>query len=268
MPSGLVTKLDHVAIGMPRIADATDFLVGRLGGRPESGGPGGEFRWACWRFDGGGRIEVIEPAGADGFVHRFLAARGPGIHHVTFKVSSLAEAAGRAEAQGYRLVGRDESDPDWLVAYLHPKEAQGIVVQLGQSDGSSGRRPWEVPSGPPEPPAAARVLGLRTRVRSIERARVQWERALGGTLAHATDERAGVPLAGLADADRDRDPAGRGGGPPRDRARPGSSAAGTAAGAGAAARRGLPRRPALARTLTSFRHMMGAADRHAVGDCP
>ena len=188
MRTGLVTKLDHVAIGMPRIADATGFLVGRLGGRPESGGPSGEFRWACWRFDGGGRIEVIEPAGADGFVHRFLAARGPGIHHVTFKVSSLADAAGRAEAQGYRLVGRDESDPDWLVAYLHPKEAQGIVVQLGQSDGSSGRRPWEVPPGPAEPPAAARVLGLRTRVRSVERARVQWERALGGTLAHATAE--------------------------------------------------------------------------------
>ena len=54
MRSGLVTKLDHVAIGMPRIADAVDILVGRLGGRAESGGPGGGFRWACWRFDGGG----------------------------------------------------------------------------------------------------------------------------------------------------------------------------------------------------------------------
>jgi catechol 2,3-dioxygenase-like lactoylglutathione lyase family enzyme len=74
---------------------------------------------------------VIEPAGADGFLHRFLAARGPGLHHVTFKVSSLAAAAARAEAQGYRLVGRDETDPDWLVAYFHPKEALGVVVQLG-----------------------------------------------------------------------------------------------------------------------------------------
>ncbi len=189
MPIGLVTKLDHIAIGMPRIADATDFLVGRLGGRADSGGLGGGFRWACWRYDGGGRIEVIEPAGADGFVDRFLAARGPGIHHVTFKVSSLAEAAARAEAQGYRLVGRDESDAEWRVAYLHPKEAQGIVVQLAQPGGRSGRQPWEVPGGPPAPappPPPARVLGLRTRARSAERARIQWERALGGTLTHAT----------------------------------------------------------------------------------
>jgi catechol 2,3-dioxygenase-like lactoylglutathione lyase family enzyme len=187
MSGGPDTRLDHVAIGMDRIADATDFIVGRLGGRAESGGPGSGFRWACWRFDGGGRIEVIEPAGADGFLHRFLAARGPGIHHVTFKVRSLAKAITRAEALGYRVVGRDESDPDWIVAYLHPKEALGIVVQLGQSGSRSGRRPTEVPAGPPDPPAAARVLGLRTRVRSAERARLQWERALGGTATHAPE---------------------------------------------------------------------------------
>jgi methylmalonyl-CoA/ethylmalonyl-CoA epimerase len=187
MSGGPGTKLDHVAIGMARIADATGFLVGRLGGRAESGGAGSGFRWACWRYGGGGRIEVIEPAGANGFLHRFLAARGPGIHHVTFKVASLAEAAARAEAHGYRLVGRDETDPDWLVAYLHPKEALGIVVQLGQSAGRSGRRPREVPAGPPAPPVAACVLGLRTRARSAERARLLWERALGGTPARARE---------------------------------------------------------------------------------
>lgn len=187
MSSGPGTKLDHVAIGMARIADAAEVLVGRLGGLPHSGGPGDGFRWACWRFEGGGRIEVIEPAGADSFLHRFLAARGPGLHHVTFRVSSLAEACTRAEAQGYRLVGRDELDPDWRVAYFHPKEALGIVIQLGQSGGRSGRRPWEVPAGPPAPPPPARVLGLRTRARSAERARLQWERALGGTLGHAME---------------------------------------------------------------------------------
>jgi methylmalonyl-CoA/ethylmalonyl-CoA epimerase len=179
-------KFDHIAIGMERMADATRVLVGRLGGRPDSGGPGSGFRWAAWEFEGGGSIEVIEPVGVDGFLHRFLASRGPGLHHVTFKVESLADATARAEALGYRLVGRDESDPDWRVAYLHPKEALGIVVQLGQSDGRDGRRPWEVPGGPAAPPPPARVLGLRTRVRSEDRARLLWERALGGILVHAT----------------------------------------------------------------------------------
>ena len=48
------------------MADATGVLVGRLGGIPYSGGPGGGFRWAAWSFEGGGCIEVIEPAGANG----------------------------------------------------------------------------------------------------------------------------------------------------------------------------------------------------------
>ena len=181
------TALDHIAIGAARIADATDVLVGRLGGVPESGGPGAGFRWASWKYAGGGEIEVIEPAGSAGFLHRFLADRGPGVHHVTFKVDDLAGACLRAEACGYRLVGRDESDPDWLVAYFHPKDAMGIVVQLGQSSGRYGRRPWEVPPGPTSPPPPARVLGLRLRARSEERIRTQWERALGGASCRAPD---------------------------------------------------------------------------------
>ncbi len=208
MSKGQWTKFDHIAIGMERMADATEMLVGRLGGTPYSGGPGGGFRWAAWMYEGGGCIEVIEPAGDDGFLHRFLAARGPGLHHVTFKVSSLAEAAARAEAQGYGLVGRDESDPDWLVAYLHPKEALGVVVQLGQSGGRYGRRPHEVPAGPPSPPPPVRVLGLRTRAQSVERARLQWERALGGVLAHATERELvfrwpGSPMRIVAEIARD-----------------------------------------------------------------
>src|SRR5574341_899365 len=110
---------DHVALALPRLADAPAVLVGVLGGVPEASAPSRGFNFGCWRYAGGGRIEVLEPAGADGFVHRFLAQRGPGVHHVTFKVPSLAEACARAEAHGYAIVGRDESRPAWKEAFLH-----------------------------------------------------------------------------------------------------------------------------------------------------
>jgi catechol 2,3-dioxygenase-like lactoylglutathione lyase family enzyme len=172
--------LDHLAIATARLADALPVLVGRLGGVPESGGPGDGFRWACWRYEGGGCIEALEPAGEGGFLHRFLATRGPGVHHVTFTVPDLDRACARAAGVGYRIVGRDDSDPDWRVAYLHPKEALGLVVQLAQASGRDKRRPWAVPAGPAPAPPPARVLGLRTRARSRERADAQWGRALGG----------------------------------------------------------------------------------------
>lgn len=173
-------SFDHIAIGMARLADAPAVLAGRLGGLPDSGGPADGFRWACWRYAGGGRLEALEPRGEDGFLHRFLAQRGPGIHHVTFKVPSLRATCDRAAAHGYGIVGYDDADPSWATAYLHPKRALGIVVQLAESSSEGGPRPWAVPPGPPDPPPPVAVLGLRLRARSRERARVQWEAILEG----------------------------------------------------------------------------------------
>lgn len=182
------TRFDHIAIGMPRIADALPFLVGELGGRPAGGRPSGEFTWAAWRYAGGGAIEVIEPRGHAGFLHRFLAQGGPRVHHVTFKVSSLEEACARAEAHGYAIVGRDESNPAWMEAFLHPKRALGIVVQLAEAREPS---PPGAPRGPREPagPAPARIVGLGMRACSAERARAQWSSVLGGTCHQLAPDR-------------------------------------------------------------------------------
>lgn len=172
---------DHIAIALPRLADAPAVLVGALGGVPYLGAAPGAFAFGQWQFDGGGRIEILEPRGRDGFLHRFLAQRGPGIHHVTFKVTSLREACDRAEAHGYEIVGYDDSNPGWREAFLHPRQALGIVVQFAES-GPGGTLPPRVqlPAGPADPPAPVRILGLRLRARSRERARRQWETVLGG----------------------------------------------------------------------------------------
>src|SRR5262249_20767892 len=137
-------------------------------------------------YSGGGRLEVIEPRGPDGFLHRFLARRGPGIHHVTFIVPSLAAACRRAEAEGHEIVGRDESDPGWLTAFLHPRRALGIVVQFAPSPGEA-LRPWEVPAGPPDPPPAVRALGRRLAAPSPHGARRQWVEILGAREELAED---------------------------------------------------------------------------------
>jgi methylmalonyl-CoA/ethylmalonyl-CoA epimerase len=171
---------DHIAIGVPAMSQAAPFLAGELGGVPDVGAPSGVFRWGTYAYEGGGSLEVLEPLGASGFLHRFLAERGPGIHHVTFKVPSLDEACTRAEALGYDVVGRDTSDPEWREAFLHPKQALGIVVQLAQPDGSAP--PSTPPPGVPVAPPPVTVLGLRMRCQSRERAIAQWSTVLRGTM--------------------------------------------------------------------------------------
>jgi 4-hydroxyphenylpyruvate dioxygenase-like putative hemolysin len=93
---------DHIAIAVPRLADAEPILAGQLGGRSTFGATTDDYRYRHWRYEGGGDLEVLEPAGQDGFLHRFLTQRGPGIHHVTFTVPTLDEACERARANGIR----------------------------------------------------------------------------------------------------------------------------------------------------------------------
>lgn len=177
--------LDHVAVGVADAAKAGAFLAGRLGARPYSSGPGLGFRWWQWELAGEGRLEVLEPDGEPGgFLHRFLELRGPGVHHVTFKVSVLEDAIARARAAGYDVVGELTLDPSWKEAFLHPKGAQGIVVQLAEAHpelepDDLPRYPFEgIPDQAPEPSG---LVGLRLSSRSAERARHQWQETLGGT---------------------------------------------------------------------------------------
>ena len=109
---------------------------------------------------------------------------------MTFKVPDLHAALGRARDHGYEPVGVDERSPSWKEAFLHPKQAQGIVVQLAEShpeledDDDEERPPFPATGVAPE---TAKVVGLLLSSRSEERALRQWQSLLGGALARERD---------------------------------------------------------------------------------
>ena len=175
----LKIKLDHVALGMQSIADAEPFLEGVLGGVKAGGFDGSPpFGFMQWVYANDARIEVIYPIGADGFLHRFLARGGPRVHHATFKVSSLDEMLERATALGYGIASQDRSDPYWQEAFLHPKQALGIVIQLVEHK----PRPDNFDPADARPRAdAASVIGPRLVAPSAAAARRQWSELLGGS---------------------------------------------------------------------------------------
>lgn len=79
-------------------------------------------------------IELLEPAATESPIGRFMARRGPGIHHLCFAVADLDAALERCRVAGIRLVDESprigaEGRP---IAFLHPASTGGILIELTQ----------------------------------------------------------------------------------------------------------------------------------------
>ena len=174
---------DHIAIALDEIPVGLPFVVGELGGRYCGSGDEGSFLWRQYRFVGGGILELLEPAGEPGgFLHRFLTARGGGVHHVTFKIDNLVRRCELAAELGFEVVGFDDTDARWQEAFLHPRGAGGIVVQLVSGPGDDSEKALqEPPPNDPDPgPPVVSLVGLRMGCRDLATARRLWCELLEG----------------------------------------------------------------------------------------
>jgi len=131
------TVLDHLAIGTRALTDGWDLFGGLLGGSWVYGGDSPGFWWGQLRFCGGPKIELLTPAGGPdaAFLERFLASRGAGPHHFNFIVPDITAALSRVRALGIEPVQISLLNAAWKEAFLHPKDAYGIVIQVAQQSG-------------------------------------------------------------------------------------------------------------------------------------
>lgn len=123
---------DHVAFAVHRIADALPLFQALLGGLPGDSGHRDGFTFQQLTFPGG-VVELLEPKGEASFLWRFLRKRGPGLHHVTFRVQDLPRWAAQLRAAGYRVVGENYDNPEWRELFVHPKSGHGVLVQLAET---------------------------------------------------------------------------------------------------------------------------------------
>ena len=81
---------------------------------------------------GGSRVELLAPLGSDTPVGKFLAKRGPGMHHVAFAVDDVAAELERLKADGVELI--DEEPRLGMfglqVAFIHPEATGGVLAEL------------------------------------------------------------------------------------------------------------------------------------------
>jgi methylmalonyl-CoA epimerase len=83
-------------------------------------------------FLGESRVELLAPTAADTPVGRFLAKRGPGMHHVAYEVADITAAVGELAAAGALLVD-DVPRPGLFgleVAFVHPDSVHGVLTEV------------------------------------------------------------------------------------------------------------------------------------------
>ena len=81
---------------------------------------------------GSGRVELVAPLGDDTPVGRFLAKRGPGMHHVAYEVADVEAALEELAGSGAELIDRKPHEGLFglQVAFIHPDAVHGVLTEV------------------------------------------------------------------------------------------------------------------------------------------
>jgi methylmalonyl-CoA/ethylmalonyl-CoA epimerase len=121
----------HVGLAVTSIESALEFYRDVLGlspGKPETVD---QARIVSLPF-GESELELLEPQDSDGPIAKFLAKRGPGIHHVAYRVPDLDAALEACREHGYLLIDEHPriGQGGKRVAFVHPTATNGILIEL------------------------------------------------------------------------------------------------------------------------------------------
>ena len=124
-------RIAHIGIAVESLDEALQFYRDVLGLTPHPPEVADGATIVSLPF-GESEVELLQARDADSPIAKFIARRGPGIHHVCYRVPDLDAALRQAREAGYRLV--DETPRTGAggcrIAFLHPKSTAGILIEL------------------------------------------------------------------------------------------------------------------------------------------
>jgi len=124
-------RIAHIGVAVPDLDQALAFYRDVLGLHPHPPESADGATIVSLPF-GESEVELLAPLGPDTPIGRFLARRGPGIHHICYRVADLDAALAACRRAGYQLI--DEIPRTGAgghrIAFVHPKATGGILLEL------------------------------------------------------------------------------------------------------------------------------------------
>ena len=129
----MIKKVNHIAIVVPNLDEAASFWVEALGLTISH-----KEHVASQAVDvaflpvGNSKIELLQPTDEASGVARYLAKRGAGMHHICFEVDDIEAALTRLRLADVQLINEEAvlGDDGRKFAFIHPKSANGVLVEL------------------------------------------------------------------------------------------------------------------------------------------
>jgi methylmalonyl-CoA/ethylmalonyl-CoA epimerase len=128
-------RIDHLGVAVESLEEASrlyrDVIGLTCGGAEEI--PDQKVRVAFFQI-GEVRIELLEPTASDSLIAKFLDKKGPGLHHVAYRVADLPATLETLKSAGVRLI--DETPRPGAhgmqIAFAHPKSTGGVLTEFCQ----------------------------------------------------------------------------------------------------------------------------------------
>ncbi len=131
----IVNKIEHIGIAVKDL-EASNSLFEKLFGQPhyKTESVASEGVTTSFFQVGPNKIELLEASSEDSPIAKFLEKKGEGIHHIAFAVEDIEAEMTRLKEEGFTLIHEKpkKGADNKLVAFLHPKSSNGVLVELCQ----------------------------------------------------------------------------------------------------------------------------------------
>ena len=128
-------RIEHLGIAVKDLKASNDLFEKLLGVAPyKEEAVKSEKVITSFFKTGENKIELVASTSEDGPIGKYLAAKGEGIHHVAFEVDDIVAEMKRLRDAGFRLLNDEpkRGADNKLVCFVHPKSANGVLVELCQ----------------------------------------------------------------------------------------------------------------------------------------
>lgn len=132
----VVKSIDHVAVVVANMEESLVFWCDALGLKTsELRYVPAEASQVAFLPVPGGEIELVRPTTDDSGIARYLAKRGPGMHHICLEVDDIAGMLAQLKAKGVRLINEEPrlAADGKQYAFVHPESTGGVLVELYQT---------------------------------------------------------------------------------------------------------------------------------------